>query len=218
MVNWGSDLSNMCNVLPPVDRQELNLRCERCDHGRVRAEHSLAQLPGALVLHIKRFKPVASSLVPATLVPATPPLSLTPSPATASSSGGGGGGAATGAAAAGDAAAGAGGGDEIRDNTTTPSDEGWPKDGNGVNLLGESSSGGSGGSGGGGSGGNNSGGGGRESDSRSESWGVSYVKLTSPVSIPLELDLSRFCTRYTGNPPVDDLGQVGRCSRSVSFV
>lgn len=42
-------------------RQELNLRCERCNHDQVRAEHSIAQLPGALVLHLKRFKPVFSS-------------------------------------------------------------------------------------------------------------------------------------------------------------
>lgn len=36
------------------------------------------------------------------------------------------------------------------------------------------------------------------------------MKLTAPVSVPLELDLSRFCTKYTGNPPVDELGQVSR--------
>ncbi|CAM9760874.1 unnamed protein product, partial [Laminaria digitata] len=53
-----------------------------------------------------------------------------------------------------------------------------------------------------------SGGGGTGSGSGSGSSGVSYVKLTAPVSIPLSLDLSRFCTRYTGNPPVDELGQA----------
>ncbi|CAM9603860.1 unnamed protein product [Discosporangium mesarthrocarpum] len=34
-----------------------------------------------------------------------------------------------------------------------------------------------------------------------------FVKLTDPVSVPRELDLQRFCTKFTANPPVDDLGE-----------
>lgn len=41
--------------------------------------------------------------------------------------------------------------------------------------------------------------------------GVSYVKLTAPVSVPLELNLEKFCTEFTGNaPPAQglDLGEA----------
>ena len=39
----------------------LKLRCELCDNDQVQVKHSLAQLPGALILHIKRFSPSVSS-------------------------------------------------------------------------------------------------------------------------------------------------------------
>ncbi|CAN0096476.1 unnamed protein product, partial [Hapterophycus canaliculatus] len=188
---------------------ELNLLCERCGHDQVRAEHSLAELPGALVLHVKRFKPVLTSFLEAAPKPkpkaASPPGSSSQSPlavgsrkptetATAAaaaaapavvdiSQDAGGGPAAPGAAAA-------GGGS---DGGVTPP----PPAIVGGGSTGESSrSGGDGGSGSGSHGG----------VLRSYG-GVSYVKLRTPVSVPLVLDLEQFCTEYTGNAPSETLGK-----------
>ena len=177
--------SATCHVVPLVffsRRQELNLRCERCGHDRVRAEHSLAELPGALVLHIKRFKPVMNTAVAAPGAASAKATSSSSSPGIIASSSTSSSPPSAGNPPNAPTAAGDSGGD-----VATPP----------VAVVGGGSTGKSSQSGG--SGGSLSYG------------GVSYVKLTAPVSVPLELSLERFCTDFTGNaPPAQglDLGEA----------
>ncbi|CAM9650112.1 unnamed protein product [Ectocarpus sp. 8 AP-2014] len=196
---------------------ELSLRCERCGHDRVRAEHSLAELPGALVLHIKRFKPAASAPPPPPPPPppkakvvdsaseatspaagsAKSPLLLPPPlppvgrPSTAPAAGVPSPEDDAGCAATVDA----GGSSEGVVASTPP-----------VAVVGGGSTGASSRSGSSGSGATSVTSGGGGGGSRSYG-GVSYVKLASPVAVPLELDLERFCSGYTGNAPAEDLGK-----------
>ncbi|CAM9163083.1 unnamed protein product [Scytosiphon promiscuus] len=184
---------------------ELNLRCERCGHDQVRAEHSLAELPGALILHVKRFKPVLTSSPKAAPKPkpkvaplhdsASPPEVRPRRPTCIAAT-------AT-AAAAGvvDISQEAGGGPAATDVAAT--DVAGDVDG-GITpppaaVVGGGSTGESGRSSGG------------EVDSRGGGLrsygGVSYVKLRTPVAVPLALDLERFCTEYTGNAPSETLGK-----------
>ncbi|CBJ26870.1 hypothetical protein Esi_0048_0091 [Ectocarpus siliculosus] len=198
---------------------ELSLRCERCGHDRVRAEHSLAELPGALVLHVKRFKPAASAPPPPPPPPpkakvvesaseatspvagsAKSPLLPPPPPVGRSSIAPAGASATAGVPSPEDdagcaAAVDAGGSSEGVVASTPP-----------VAVVGGGSTGASSRSGSSGSGVTSGGGGGGGGGGRSYG-GVSYVKLSSPVSVPLELDLERFCSGYTGNAPAEDLGK-----------
>lgn len=148
-------------------RQVLNLKCERCGHDTVCAEHSLAALPGTLVIHIKRFKAVVRPSTPPSSVPTTAVTDLTGMENDSS------------AATATAASAGA----ENRES------KGASDDGVGVS----------------------------NGKAEASSWlaGVSYEKTMERVLVPLQLDLTRFCTEFTGNAPSEDLGQVRACCSCV---
>ena len=153
--------------------QELELRCEVCGHDRVRTERSLAQLPGALIVHLKRFDPVInpSAAQAETDVGSVAANTVAPKSLLLGASG-------TSRSSSSSASREACGATSVRSTKGSSSRDGG-------------SSGGSAARSGSGFG------------SR-----VSYEKLTTPICVPKELDLKRFCTDETANAPTGDLGEV----------
>ena len=153
----------------------LKLRCELCDNDQVQVEHSLAQLPGALILHIKRFSSLVSSPEAATAKDAATPKRPSPGALETNSSN------------ANSSSTAAGVPSTAGSKAELPLQEvhSWSEGSGGRVSDGQSGCSGSG--------------------TRGE---ISYVKLMAPVSIPKELDLERFCSSYTANAPVGELGEV----------